>query len=177
MAWKELEHIGERRRGSGEVAEREIRLDRLRIELRRNQPAGEQALELRSEDQQIALPAVVQRLDAKAIPGHDAPPHLDVPRHEGKFAAERLRHIEPVTLVEMWKHLGVTRAAKTMAVALEVLAELLMVVKLAVLCRPGSRWPCLVRACRGWVVLRARGARCQQGSGVPPPTGIQLLLE
>ena len=63
----ELLHRRERRRGRREEPEREVGVDRLVVEVGRDEPAREQALELGGEDEQVAADRVVERLDPEPV--------------------------------------------------------------------------------------------------------------
>ena len=69
-----FEHAGKRRQRAGNEAERQVRVDRLVVELGADEPAREQALQLGREDEQVADDRVVQRLDAEPVArDHRAP--------------------------------------------------------------------------------------------------------
>ena len=63
----ELSHCGERRRRRREEAERQVGVDRLVVEVGRDEPAREEALELGREDEEVTADRVVDRLDPEPV--------------------------------------------------------------------------------------------------------------
>ena len=132
----ELLHCGERRRRRREEAERQVGVDRLVVEVGRDEPAREEALELGREDEEVAADRVVDRLDPEAIAGyHAALPRL-IPDRDAEHPAQLLCEHRPVLLVEVRQDLGVAAAREAVPAAPQVLTDRGVVVELAVLDRP-----------------------------------------
>ena len=77
--------------------------------------------------------AVVERLDPEAVAREHEPPPARVPDRDGEHAAQALGEAVAVLLVEMEQHFGVAVRAEVMPGALELAAQLAVVVDLAVL--------------------------------------------
>ena len=71
---------------------------------------------------------VIERLDAEAVAGHEHPPRLLLPDHNGKHALEALQAIRAPGVIGLEHHLGVTVGAETVALGLQLLAQLAVVV-------------------------------------------------
>src|SRR5439155_9066241 len=76
--------------------------------------------------------AEIQRLDADPVPRQQQPAAASVPKGKGKHAAQALDKLFPFVFVKMGDYLGIALCAKAMAFALQVGAETLVVVNLAV---------------------------------------------
>ena len=132
----ELLHGGQRCRRRGEEPEREERVDRLVVEVARDEPAREQALELGREDERVAADGVVDRLDPEPVArDHTATANL-VPDGDPEHPAQLLREHRPVLLVQVRQDLGVAAARKGVAAAPQVVTNRGVVVELAVLNGP-----------------------------------------
>ena len=117
------------------VAEREVADDRLQVRLRVDQPAGEDRLRLRGEEQQVAGPRVQQRLDAEPVTGEQQPRAPRVPHAEREHPVEvreQRRRVAVAFLVAVHQHLGVGLGAETVAAAQQRLAQVEVVVDLSV---------------------------------------------
>ena len=134
MARKELGDVLERRLRCGEVAEREIRVDRVVVESRLDQPAGEQGFQLGGEDDQVASDGVVERLDPEAVACEDEAPSRTVPDGDREHPAQSRGEARPVLLIEMRDDLRIATGLKPMPG--EVASDVEMVVELAVLDGP-----------------------------------------
>src|SRR5262245_43811549 len=93
---------------------------------------SQHCLELRSEDEFFLVSIEVERLDANSIAGQDQSAGLPVPDGEREHAAQPIH--EPVAhfLIEMDEDFGIAVSLEAMAAGLEVGAERLIVVDLAV---------------------------------------------
>ena len=115
------------------VPEREVEVDRLEVELDVDEPAREDRLELRGEDDEIARACPVERLDPEPVTCQDGPPAALVPDRDAELPAEALREACAVPLVEVRQDLRVAAARERVPLALELAPQLLVVVQLAVL--------------------------------------------
>ena len=131
VAGCELRDAGEDRRRTGDVPQREVVVQRLRIELG-IEPRREQALGLRAPDQAITETRHVERLDADAIAAEHQTVRLRIPDGEGEHAVEPRRDVDALLLVEMRDHLDVGVGAQHVAACLELPRQLGGVVDLAV---------------------------------------------
>src|SRR5581483_11799291 len=108
--------------------EREKTFERVEVDL-----APRQRPQLRRERKPVALLAVVERLDPEPVPREHEPPPARIPDRDGEHPAQPRR--EPVAglLVEVDENLRVAVRPEAMAGRLELGAQLLVVVDLAVL--------------------------------------------
>ena len=139
----ELRNAGERGVRPREETEGQIRVDRLVVEGRCDQPGSQEGLELRGEQQQVAGARVVQRFDAEPVTGDYGATGAAVPDGQAEHAAKMDRKRCPVLLVQMGQNLGVAPAAKRVAGLLEPDSDRFVVVELAVLDCPDR--PALIR--------------------------------
>ena len=141
--WPGSSRLTRRERGArtGYEAERQERVDRLVVEVDGNEAAGQQALELRREDEQVADPRVVQRLDTEAVAHDHAAPPPSVPDPDPEHAAQVPRELEAVPRVQRRQHFRIAARAEREAVALEAVTEQGVVEELAVLHRPDVECP------------------------------------
>ena len=128
MPGRELPGLAKDRQGCRDAVEGEEGLDRIGVDraARKRPQLG------RERELAVYLP-VVERLDPVAVSGEDEPALRPVPERDGKHAAQALRKIEPVLLVEVDEHLGVAMSREGVPGPLEVMPELAVVVELAVL--------------------------------------------
>src|SRR5581483_6615740 len=112
----------------------EQRVDRRVVEVGLDEPAREQALELRCEDEQIAAGRIVERLDAEAIARDQAGSVSLVPDCQRELAAQPLGEGVARVLVEMRQDLRVAAAPEP--VRAKLTPQLEVVVELPVLDRP-----------------------------------------
>src|SRR5262249_1230720 len=89
--------------------------------------------QLRRELEPAARRAVVERFDPEAVAGEDEPPGPRVPQRDREHPAQAAREGRPLLLVEVDEDLGVALRAEAMTGALELRAQLAIVVELAVL--------------------------------------------
>jgi hypothetical protein len=136
VSGQELGHVRERGPGTGEESERQIGVDRLVVELRAHEARGEQALELRRKDDEIADARPVERLDAEPVARDDASPPAAVPDGERELPSELLGDPGAVALVEVGEDLRVAPGPEDVPLRGELAPDLDVVVKLAVLDRP-----------------------------------------
>ena len=136
VAVRELAHPEERRRRRREVAEGQVGVDRLEVELGRDEAAREHRLQLGGEDDDVVDDRVVERLDAEAVARDQGSPARRVPDAERELAAQPARQLLAGLLEEVREDLGVAAGAEGMALALQLGADRLVVVELAVLDAP-----------------------------------------
>ena len=128
MPGRELADVAEDRVRRRDRVEGEERLERVEVDL-----AARQRPQLRREAQLVAAVPVVERLDPVAVAReHEAAPPR-VPDRDREHPAQPLGEAEPVLLVEVDERLGVAARAELVPGALELAAELRVVVDLAVL--------------------------------------------
>ena len=92
----------------------------------------EDGLDLRAEHQPAVSLRVVERLDADAVAGEQQPPAHGVVQGEAEHAAQVVDHVDPVFLVAVQDHLGIGVAAEAVPFCLELGAQFLKIVDLAV---------------------------------------------
>src|SRR5436190_20720324 len=124
MSGQKLRDSRERRRCTGEVPERQIRLDRCIIEFWHDKATCKQALQLRREDEHFPRTREVQGLHTHSVAREQraAPPF--VPDGEGEFPAELLRDPVSEALVEMGEYFRVATAGEAMPRSLQVASKL-----------------------------------------------------
>ncbi len=133
MARRQLEHALEDGARLGDVAEREVFLDRARIDLAAHARMHEQRLQLRAEEHQaIGQHRVVQRLHAEAIAGHEQRARVPVVEREREHAAETLHALFAPRFPRVHDHFGVALRVEHVPERFELRNELLVVVDLAV---------------------------------------------
>src|SRR5919204_115428 len=115
----------ERRRNR---VEREERLERVEIDV-----AARERTQLGREGEIAAGSAVVERLDPEAVACQDEPAPLRIPERYREHPAQALGKAQAVLLVQMEDHLGVAVRAEHVDGAIELAAQLAVVVDLAVL--------------------------------------------
>ena len=120
VAGRELRDPGERGARRREVAEREVGVDCVVVELGRDEPAREDALQLRREHDHVARASPVQRLDTKPVARDDAGAAVRVPDGNRELAAEPLGEGGAVLLEQVRQDLGVAARCEPVAVPLEV---------------------------------------------------------
>jgi hypothetical protein len=94
--------------------------------------AGQQGGDLGGEAQGPAVVRVIQRLDAVGVAREQQAVRPRVPQREGEHAAQAAHHRGTVTAIQVQQHLGVGMGAELDAGALELAAQLGVVVDLAV---------------------------------------------
>ena len=129
----ELADVAEDRQRRGDRVEREVRLERVGVELAAKAWHRAQRLELGCEAQQPARRAPVQRLDAEAVAREQQPALARVPDGEGEHPAQVLEHALAALLVEVDEDLGVAAGGEAVAGALEIVPQRRVVEDLAVL--------------------------------------------
>src|SRR5439155_2495479 len=112
LAGAELAHLRERAERAREEAERQVGLERLVVELVREQAACEQALELGGKEEQALDPGEVEGLDPEPVAGENEPTPAPVPEGKAELAAQALREAWPLLLVEVRDDLGVAAGAE-----------------------------------------------------------------
>ena len=136
LARHHLAHVAQRRHRAGHVADAEVGGDRLEVELVGDEAAGDHALQLGPEHDEPVDDRVVQRLDPQAVAREHAAARPGVPHRDGVLAVQALAQLRAVRLVEMRQDLGVAARAEAVAVGLQLAAQRVVVVDLAVLGAP-----------------------------------------
>ena len=124
----QLPDVAEDRVRRGDRVEGEERLEGVEVDL-----AARQRPHLRREAELVADVAVVERLDPVAVAREYEPTPPRVPDRDREHPAQPLGEAGPVVLVEMDERLGVAASAQLVPRALQLAAELGVVVDLAVL--------------------------------------------
>ncbi len=132
-AGRQLARLGEDRQRRRDRVEGEEGGDGARLDLAREARLLEQRLELGGEGERALAQAVVERLDPEAVAGEQQALLALVPDRHREHAAQPLGEALAVLLVEVDEHLGVGGGAEAVAAALELTAQLAVVVDLAVL--------------------------------------------
>ena len=104
----------------------------LAIDLRRHRRVGQQGLEFRAEQEGAAAFGVEERFDAHPVPGQEEFLVRLVPDAEGEDAVEPLKAVRAPLDVGEQEHLGIGVALEGMPSGAQFLAQILRVVKLAV---------------------------------------------
>ena len=138
---------------------------------------GEQRLDLRSETQGPAIVGDVERLDAERAAGEKHLPLARIPDGETKHAAQHVHHRRPLLRIQLEQHLGIGMRAGDDAVAVQLLAQLHMIVDFAVENDPvaGFRVVHRLRPCRAEIDDR-QAPVCQPHAlvvGNPQPRAIR----
>jgi len=136
VAGRELIDVAKHRVRSGYKLEADIMVERLRINLPLNLWHLQNGFDLGGEDQLVAMPVVVQRLDAESVADEDQFALLAIPDGEGEHAVEQLDAIRPIFFVSMYDDFRVGSALEGMAFGQQRVANLLEVVDLAVVGYP-----------------------------------------
>jgi hypothetical protein len=118
--------------GRGDVLEREVVGERPLVDGAWHRGIDQKRLELRGEDDALAVVVVVERLLAYPIAREQQPALLPIVEREREHAAQVIEHAIAVLLVEVEQHLRVARAAEAMAARGERALDRGPVVELAV---------------------------------------------
>ena len=117
---QQLVDAAEQRLRAGDVARAEHLGQHRLVGLRLDQAAGEDRLDLRSEEQRVAGARPVERLDAEAIADQQQPALRRVPDREREHAAEAVHAVVAPLLVGVDDGFGVGLRAVAVAVRLEL---------------------------------------------------------
>ncbi len=129
---RQLAQATERRPRRGDVAEREVVMNRLGVGLARHVRILQDRLRLGREPERARVLVVAERFLAQAVARGEQAPAARVPDREGEHAAQVPHARLAVLLVQAKDDLGVARRPEPMALLLEIGAQLLEVVDLAV---------------------------------------------
>ena len=112
----------------------QVLVDALVVGPRLERRAGQEALDLRREDEAPIEPDVIERLDPEVVPGEDQlrPGAALVEEGRGEHAVEAREARRPVQLVRLENDFGVGVGVERAASRLELRAQLAVVVDLAV---------------------------------------------
>ena len=130
---RELSRFLEDRQRRRDRVEREERLERVQVDFTRHLGLAQQRLQLGRERQRAAGDAVVERLDPEAVAREEQALLEPVPQRDREHAPQVLDERRPPLLVQMDQHLRVALRGEPVSRALEPLAQLAVVVDLAVL--------------------------------------------
>ena len=125
---RELAGLAEDRQRRRDRVEGEEGLERVEVDL----PARQRA-QLGGELEPVAVGPVVERLDPVAVAREHEPPAGRVPERDREHPAQAPEEGRALLLVQVDEHLGVAVRAEGVAGALELAAQLWVVVELAVL--------------------------------------------
>ena len=128
MSGRKLPRAAEDRERRRDRVEGEERLERIEVDF-----ASGQRAQLGGERQADALRSVVERLDPEAVARQDEPTLPTIPDRDSEHAPQPLGKSVAQLLVEVHEHLRVALRAEPMARALQLGAQLPVVVELAVL--------------------------------------------
>ena len=157
----QLAHVAVDRHRGWDAVEREVRLERLEVDLAGESRLAHERLELRRERQDAARDPVVERLDPERIAGQDEAARPGVPQRDREHAAQPGGEVEAALLVEVRQHLRVAVRREPVPAPRQVVLQPAVLVELAVLddrTAPSS-------LCIGWsprarsMIARRRAAR------------------
>ena len=123
---------GDNRARRDDASVRKKLAQRLEIGMRLDRARREDRLLLRPEKKAVGGNRIVQGLDAQPVAREHQPPPLRIPQRQAEHAAQMRNEIETVLLVQMHDHLDVRCRRKAVPCGDEPLAQLDMVVDLAV---------------------------------------------
>ena len=129
---RQREHIAEQRPWLGYAAPEIEAHQSRRLPFRRNQPRGQQRLDLRGEDKPVLRPRVIERLDAIRIACQEQFPGLCVPDGKSEHAAQPRQHALALSGEQRQQDFRIGRGAEGNAINLQRPAQLAEVVNLAV---------------------------------------------
>ena len=133
VAGRQLARLAEDRQRRGDRVEGEVGLERVDVDVARHLGLAQQRLQLGGERQHPVLDPVVERLDPEAVAREHQPLLELVPQRDREHPAQVLDEGGPALLVEMHEHLGVAVRPELVAGVLQPLAQVAVVVDLAVL--------------------------------------------
>ena len=133
VAGRQLQRLLEDRARLRDIAEREVLLDRVRIDVARQPAMGQQGLQFGPEEQvAVVQQREVHRLDAQAVARHEEGLAVAVPQRKGEHAAQSLHAVFAPGLPGVHDDFGVALGVEHMAQRLQLRNQRLEVVDLAV---------------------------------------------
>ncbi len=132
MPGRQFAYAFERGVGCNRELIREVITNRIKVELRLHQAAGENCLALRTRHQRVAVEVIKQRLDPQPVTRQDDRVGAQVMRNVGKHAAQPLRRIHAFALHQMQHHFGVGMRGEHHTLLLQLRAQFAIIVNLAV---------------------------------------------
>ena len=132
MARFQLADVAERSRRGGDVAQLDVRIQCLPVELARRQPGGVQGLELGGEGDPPIAGDDVERLDPEPVARQDERLGGGVPDCVGEHTAQPIDAGGALLLIEVQHCLRIARRAERVSAGDEAVAELPVIVDLAV---------------------------------------------
>src|SRR5208337_3969609 len=101
MSGHQLSNVREHGLGSSDIAERKILGEGSAVEFCFHAGVGENRLDLGAEKEGVAVPAIVEGLDAESITGGKQGAPLPIPDHKGEHAAQMFHTVAAIFLVKM----------------------------------------------------------------------------
>src|SRR5262249_11060284 len=98
----------------------------------RGDPGGEERLGLRGQEQDVAPPRIIQRLDAESVPRGEESMSAAVPQHKREFTAQFTQALHPTLLVKVQGDLTVRTGPKAMTAAVELPLNSFEIIEFAV---------------------------------------------
>src|SRR5260370_1196953 len=132
VAGLELPHVAERCKRGGDVAELEVGVERVPVELACGEPGSHEGLELGSECDNPRRMHIVKGLDPDPVPREKQPARLGIPNREREHAAETLDSAGALLFVEVQHRFRVALGAEAVTATEELGAKAPVVVDLAV---------------------------------------------
>ena len=132
VPWLELADIAEWRRRRRDIAELEVRVERVPVEVTRREAGGDERLELRGEGDSPGGRDVVQRLDAEAVARQEERAGAGVPDRAGEHATQPFHDLGPQLFVQVHDRFGVAMSADHVPARDQSRPQLAVVVDLAV---------------------------------------------
>ena len=132
LARQELADAGEGRALARAPEERQVAVERRAVELPRVRRDRQQALDLAAEREAALALGDVEWLHAERVARHQQPARACIPYRHREDAVEPREHVRTLLEVHVQQHLGVRVPAETVALRLELGAQLAVVVDLTV---------------------------------------------
>ena len=132
LARPQLPDSPENRTRAGNVAQREIVVEGLQVEIARQVAVDEERLDLGAEDDPIGQNRVVERLHAQTVARDQEAPAPCIPERERKHPVQPGDETVGIVFVEVCDHLRVALRLEHVALGLQICSQGMEVVDLAV---------------------------------------------
>ncbi len=132
MTGRQAANSGEQRLLADHVAEAQVGVEHVEVEVARQRAVGEQGFDLAGEAQHAVALAQVERLHADVIDRQHEPLCVGVPQSEGVHPAQMGEQVKPVLLVEVDDRLAVALRAEVVFLLHQRAAQFFVVVDFAV---------------------------------------------
>ena len=172
MSRQQLANVAEHCLGSGRVTRAQHFRQNGLVRACGDQIAGEDRFDFRGEQQRVARPAPVQRLDAEAIANEQEAAFRSVPDRERKHPAQPVYAIVAPLLVGVNDCFGIASGSIAMAARLELAAHLGVVIDLAVKHNPHGAGFVRRRLLSRTQVDDAQAAVCERGMRIDVQSGL-----